>query len=292
MPTSSNHNASLAGAWLAVIWLTVLGSGCSSPKDSGRYSQSVDSGPDRKVNVSQVADAVPRAEPPSRYGNPETYKVLGKRYYTMKSSKGYAKRGIASWYGNKFHGHRTSSGESYDMYRMSAAHKTLPLPTYARVTNLDNNKSVIVKINDRGPFHENRLIDLSYAAASRLGILAKGTGYVEVRAIDPGESSPAEQDKTISEPEEIPEPVATIPDEPPELYLQLGAFLDRNNAERLQNRLSKLDFQGKLHIQESWLNRKQLYRVRIGPLDSVESADRLSQTLQQEGIDPPRVVID
>ena len=125
------------------------------------------------------------SEPLSRYGNPESYVVYGKTYHTLSSSKGYKERGAASWYGTKFHGKRTSSGEPYDLYAMTAAHKTLPLPTYVEVTNLKNGRTVIVKVNDRGPFHDDRLIDLSYAAAAKLDILPYGTGEVEVRAIDP-----------------------------------------------------------------------------------------------------------
>ena len=291
MPTNKTSTASLA-FWLPVCcWLTVLLAGCSTtPRDSGRYSQPIDSAPKQKVDVSQVADAVPRVEPRSRYGNPASYKVLGKRYYTMKESQGYVKRGIASWYGTKFHGHRTSSGEPYDMYSMSAAHKTLPLPTYARVTNLKNGKSVIVKINDRGPFHDNRLIDLSYAAASRLDIVRSGTGFVEIRTIDPKESVPAKPVATLTA--RAQKPVSTASEQRPALYLQLGAYVERNKAERLQNRLSDIEMQGTLHIQETRLNQEQLYRVRVGPLDSVESADRISQILQSEGIDSPRVVVD
>ena len=128
---------------------------------------------------------MPKVESKSKYGNPKSYVVFGKRYYVKDSAKGYVEQGIASWYGTKFHGRRTSSGETYDMYAMTAAHKTLPLPTYARVTNLENGRSVMVKVNDRGPFHQNRIIDLSYSAATRLGIVKTGTGRVEVEAIDP-----------------------------------------------------------------------------------------------------------
>ena len=155
--------------------------GCaSSPftiKDSGPSSGSID--------VSSVPDATPRIEPKSKYGNPPSYVVNGKRYYVMDSVKDYVENGIASWYGQKFHGRRTSSGETYDMYAMTAAHKSLPLPTYVEVRNLNNDKRVIVKVNDRGPFHDNRIIDLSYTAAAKLDIISKGTGLVEVRAIDP-----------------------------------------------------------------------------------------------------------
>ncbi len=283
-------------AGLAIGWLAVLLSSCSTP-GGGRYSQRHDSAPGRVVDVSHVADAVPRAEPRSRYGNPGTYVVNGKQYHTLASSKGYRERGIASWYGTKFHGHRTSSGESYDMYKMSAAHKTLPLPTYARVTNLRNGKSVIVKINDRGPFHENRLIDLSYAAASRLGILGKGTGLVEVRAIDPDQpgqhaarthrlaSHPKIDTRTL--------PASARPAAEPRLYLQVGAFLSRSNAEQLKRRLATTAPGETFHIREASTTRHQhIYRVRIGPLDSVESADRLAHSLLQHGIKSPRVVID
>jgi rare lipoprotein A len=161
--------------WVAVLSaITALASGCSSM--SGRKGA-----PD----LSNIPDAVPQVEPKSPYGNPESYVVFGRRYHTLDSSKGYVARGLASWYGPKFDGRRTSSGEPYDMYAMTAAHKTLPLPTYARVTNMENGRSAIVKVNDRGPFYGDRIIDLSYAAASKLGVVDNGTAMVEVRAINP-----------------------------------------------------------------------------------------------------------
>lgn len=135
-------------------------------------------------DLSRVPDAVPQHEPRSRYGNPETYEVFGKRYQVKDTHLGYRAEGVASWYGTKFHGRRTSSGQPYDMFAMTAAHRSLPLPTYAKVTNLENRRSIIVKINDRGPFHDNRIIDLSYAAAHRLGMLDRGTAKVRVEAID------------------------------------------------------------------------------------------------------------
>lgn len=141
-------------------------------------------------NVDRIPDAVPKVEPMARRGN-KTYQVYGKTYHPLTSSKNYRETGLASWYGTKFHGNSTSSGEPYDLYAMTAAHRTLPLPTYARVTNTRNGKSIIVKINDRGPFHSNRLIDLSYAAARKLGIYGHGTGHVTVEAIDPKHLHPA-----------------------------------------------------------------------------------------------------
>jgi rare lipoprotein A len=135
--------------------------------------------------AASVPDAIPRAEPHARYGNPPFYDVFGKRYYVLSSSVGYWERGVASWYGPGFHKERTSTGELYDMYGMTAAHKTLPLPAYVRVTNLQNGRSVVVRVNDRGPFVGNRIIDLSYTAAAKLDMLRNGTAMVEVRAIDP-----------------------------------------------------------------------------------------------------------
>ncbi|GHA92284.1 septal ring lytic transglycosylase RlpA family protein [Modicisalibacter luteus] len=159
--------------------------GGAKSSGGGRYAMDSDAYPDLPPDVSNVPDAVPRVEPLSRSGNRSTYEVWGKTYHVLPSAEGYEQGGKASWYGEKFHGYATASGEIYDMYKMSAAHRSLPLPTYARVTNVDNNRSVIVKVNDRGPFHDDRLIDLSYAAAARLGILRNGTGHVRVEAIDP-----------------------------------------------------------------------------------------------------------
>ncbi len=269
----------------------------SSCARQSRYSQRHDSGPARHIDVSRVADAVPREEPRSRYGNPDSYVVLGKQYRTLASSKGYVARGTASWYGTKFHGHRTSSGETYDMYAMTAAHKTLPLPTYARVTNLDNGRSVIVKINDRGPFHDNRLIDLSYAAASKLDIMKHGTGRVEVRAINANQqlqqATQAAPDTHKQRLTTLPASttVTTTPDRTQAIYLQLGAFADAANARRLQQKLTTSNFQG-VHILEATSKQQHVYRVRIGPLADQESARTLATMLKQHGVVSPSVIID
>jgi len=154
-----------------------------------RYRSRADSVPTEIPDVSKLPEPVPKVEPRSIYGNKTPYSVLGQTYNVLPTPRGYVERGIASFYGNKFHGYKTSSLEEYDMYQFSGAHKTLPLPSYARVTNLENGKSVIVRINDRGPFHENRIIDLSFAAAVKIGVWPKGTGLVEVRAIDPTEAN-------------------------------------------------------------------------------------------------------
>jgi len=259
---------------------------CSSP--SQRYHISQDHGPKKDVDVSDVKDAVPKNEPKSKYGNPKTYKVLGKWYSVRNSSKGYVEKGIASWYGKKFHGHRTSSGETYDMYAMTAAHKSLPLPTYVRVTHLENGKSVIVKVNDRGPFHDNRIIDLSYAAAKKLGVTAKGTGAVEVVAIDPSNyrnQQPYQPNiKRASA-------LQAYPVKPHfKLYLQVGAFSSQVNADKLHKRLSRMFKARKIHSE--YASDQNVYRVRIGPLASVADADELSTHLNNKGIPTAKIIID
>ncbi len=240
-----------------------------------------DSGPRRPVDTSSVSEPVPRAEPRSKYGNPASYVVLGREYHVLASSNGYVERGIASWYGTKFHGRRTSSGETYDMYAMSAAHKTLPIPCYARVTNLENGRSVVVRVNDRGPFHDNRLIDLSYAAANRIGINAKGTGLVEVRAVTgPEESAPQAQYAS-----------ATPRSGSPRLYLQVGAFLTRGNADQLVSRLTSSQIPS-ARVQEASRPEGPIYRVRVGPLADTEEVDSLTSRIAELGYGIPQVVID
>jgi rare lipoprotein A len=201
----------------AFMPLAVLGgllgllSGCSTP-------------PERSEGViaQPSGELVPRVEPRSRYGNPASYVVRGRRYHTKDDSKGHIERGVASWYGPGFHGRKTSNGERYDMYAMTAAHKTLPLPTYARVTNLENGRSAVVRINDRGPFHGPRVIDLSRAAAAKLGVLASGTAEVEVRALDPMSPEPAASNPFLLAANK-PQPQ---PQSPSKSKSQAPAFLD------------------------------------------------------------------
>ena len=261
---------------LAAPLALLLGS-CSSTTSK----VTVDHAPAKPRDISGITDAVPRPEPYSRYGNPESYVVFGKRYYTRKDSKDYREQGIASWYGSKFHGRRTSSGEVYDIYKMTAAHKSLPLPTYARVTNLRNGRSIIVKINDRGPFHNNRIIDLSYVAAAKLGILENGTGLVEVEAIDTSAPLPA-RTQVAGKPPASEDAV---------MYLQVGAFSQRDNADRLRSRLQTANV-GTIQVVEGNSDSGTLYRVRVGPLASVNEADRIANTLVSQGISDTRVIID
>lgn len=178
----------LLGGMMAVLLVLVLASGCSTPKRSTQGDGPSDRDPGE---LAQVPDAKPRDVPVSRYGNPEHYEVFGETYRTMErdEAEGFRQRGRASWYGTKFHGRRTSSGEAYDMYAMSAAHRELPLPSWVEVTNLDNDRRAVVKVNDRGPFvdPDERILDLSYAAAVRLGVDEHGTAPVAIRVVTPGE---------------------------------------------------------------------------------------------------------
>jgi rare lipoprotein A len=169
---------------VAMVALAVLAACSSAPKKGGYYK---DDGPAANPpgNLDRVADAKPRAEPLHRFAN-RPYEVFGKKYVPLASVRSFHQRGVASWYGKRFHGQKTASGETYDMYAMTAAHPILPIPSYARVTHLKSGKQVIVRINDRGPFHSGRVIDLSYAAAHRLGLLGTGSGEVEIEAIVPG----------------------------------------------------------------------------------------------------------
>ena len=238
-----------------------------------------DSAPEKKIDVTKIPNAVPKLAPKSRYGNPASYVVFGKRYYVMDSSRGYVEKGIASWYGTKFHGRRTSSGETYDMYAMTAAHKTLPLPTYVRVTNLNNNKSIILKVNDRGPFHENRIIDLSYTAAIKLDIIKNGTGLVEVRAIEPGSSmknvTSDNNKKDFSQSTNF--------------YIQVGTFSKLENAKMLKQKLNFLD-NNLIKISSVIVSGNTLYRVRIGPFNDTEVSDSIVSKLSSFNIFEYRIV--
>lgn len=273
MTTARRH---VRGIPLPLVLLAAVSlvSGC------GGFPQR-DGAPARTPDLSRIPDAVPRAEPKSKYGNPPSYVVFGKRYSTLSASDGYVERGVASWYGKKFHGRRTSSGETYDMYAMTAAHKSLPLPSYVSVTNLENRRQIIVRVNDRGPFHDNRLIDLSYVAAHKLGIIAKGTGFVEVRAIRPGQPV-----TRMAEQRPLPGQAGRV-----DLYLQAGAFAVRSNAERVREGLESLA--GSLvSVMPATVQGISLFRVRVGPLDGIDHADRLTQRMVSLGYPTPQIIIE
>jgi rare lipoprotein A len=252
----------------------------------------------------QVPPTIPAPEPRSRYGNPDSYEVFGKRYHVMDTAEGYRERGVASWYGTKFHGRRTSSGEPYDMHAFTAAHKTLPLPTWVEVTNLRNRRSILVRVNDRGPFVANRIIDLSYAAARELDIVGDGTGLVEVRALTFGDVAATGDRMTAAAPAQAPaeslppaEDAASAPPaagqtgDAPVLYVQVGAFSERANAERIHARLLAEDFSDAF-IFEDVTEERRLYRVRVGPIPSVEAYDATVARLGTLGIDSVHMIIE
>ena len=234
-------------------------------------------------DLSSIPDPAPRDEPRSRYGNPRSYVVNGKQYFTLPSARGFTQRGIASWYGPKFHGRRTSSGETYDMYKMTAAHKTLPLPTFVAVRNLATGREVVVRVNDRGPFHGDRIIDLSYAAALKLEFARKGTELVEVRALDAGTAAAPAGDIRQDGPARS--------DEPIRLFVQAGAFQAAANATRLQARLTA-ESKWPVRVRQAMFDGRVMYRVWLGPVPSVEEAIQATTALGVLGIEDPRIVVE
>lgn len=271
----ATRNWGLTPIFLVACVLFLL-AGCSGPSKkpdaapSGKYYS--DDGPPATVpdNLDGVADAVPRDEPFHKFAN-RPYTVFGRTYAPIVDKEPRRERGMASWYGRKFHGQKTSSGEVYDMFAMTAAHKTLPIPSYARVTNLENGKAVVVRVNDRGPFHSNRIVDLSYAAAKKIGILGKGSGLVEVERVFagmPAEPSPAKP--PVAPPVEtaaIESPM--VANEGSGLWLQLGAFGSADGAEQFRERVTRdLSLGQALQL----VTRDGLVRVRMGPYRSLEEA--------------------
>jgi rare lipoprotein A len=273
------------------------------------------------TDLGSVPDAVPRVEPRSRSGNPPFYDVFGKRYYVLSTNIGYVERGVASWYGPGFHKIRTSTGEPYDMYAMTAAHKTLPLPAYVRVTNLQNGHSIVVRVNDRGPFVGNRIIDLSYSAAAKLDMVRNGTAFVEVRSIDPTAmpaippsltasttpAGPANSAPTTPTIEVVPVPTApaqssqppvaaAVPAQAPvkvgaPLFVQAGAFGDPANAQRLVQKLEGGAY-GKVFVRDDQIAGRRMYRVRIGPVPSVAEFDRIVAALERDGVHDAHLALD
>ncbi len=244
-----------------------------------------DSGPAVDIPVSRLPDdPVPKKEPRSRYGNGPSYEVYGKTYRVLNTSYGYQERGVASWYGRKFHGRMTSSQEPYDMYAMTAAHKTLPLPTYVRVRNLGNNRNIIVRVNDRGPFVDNRLIDLSYSAAVKLDMIRDGTSLVEVTAIS--FDKPLRGAFRASKPR--PGQATQVDGS---LFVQVGAFGEVNNARRRYSLLRDKGI-GPLKIYADKRAPATLYRVRIGPIADVIQYDSIVEELQRLGITETHLITE
>ncbi len=262
---------------LCLLILISLLAGCgSSPRKSdgpgptsakGGYYMDDGPGDRHPPDLDKIPDAMPRSEPLNRFAN-RPYQQFGKEFVPLASVQPFRQRGMASWYGKKFHGQQTSSGEIYDMYGMSAAHRTLPIPSYARVTNLANGKSVVVRVNDRGPFHSERIIDLSYAAAYKLGYVAAGSAKVEVENVAPGQTVPA----PTAESQNVAESKNT--------YIQVGAFSSRENAEDYRSRIAR---------QLAWLAESiqvlsigNLWRLHVGPYRTGDDARSIAQRIEAE----------
>ncbi|HZV99574.1 MAG TPA: septal ring lytic transglycosylase RlpA family protein [Methylophilaceae bacterium] len=263
------------------------------PKRGGGYYLDDGPGDNPPPDIDSIPDAMPRVEPLLARAN-RPYSALGSRYTPMTEFKPYKKRGLASWYGKRYHGQKTSSGEIYDMYSMTGAHTTLPLPSYARVTNPENGRSVIVRINDRGPFHSDRLIDLSYAAAYKLRLLEKGSGIVEVEAIDPRNptpinpapqpaAEPAASNPTVLEPAPADTAAISAADNAAQPmngdFVQVGAFKYKTNAENLISKLKGQSLTENVNV-ESWYN-AGTYRVRLGPYANRQDAERAATKIRQ-----------
>jgi len=300
-------SAALVAALLAAL------SGCFSAQRVGAPPSAAQAPPRAAplpappARVQDVPDAIPRLEPRAIYGNPPFYDVFGKRYYVMASSVGYVERGVASWYGPGFHKERTSVGEPYDMYGMTAAHKSLPLPAYVRVTNLQNGRSCVVRVNDRGPFVGNRIIDLSYTAAAKLDMLRDGTAMVEVRALQPVDpasdthltvasvgtapltSEPVTTPAAAAPPVITPAPVTSVPVRT--LFVQAGAFAAPANAQRLADQLRGAGYT-QVFVRDDLVAGRRLYRVRIGPIPNVPEFDRIVAALEQVGVRDAHLALD
>ena len=253
-------------AHCAVLGIVILfNSGCTGVDERDSAPRNVN------IDLASIKDAVPEELPYSRYGNPKSYDVFGKTYHVLETNQGYKERGDASWYGTKFHGKRASSGETYDMYAMTAAHKTLPIPSYVKVTNLDNQKQIIVKVNDRGPFHTGRIIDLSYVAALKLDVVKHGTGRVEVEAIESASVVRFAKEKS--------------------LYVQIGAFSDEKNAQRIHDKLSQASIKSDIH-QVNLSAKQMIYRVRVGPFQQRENANMMLASIEKLGVVDAKIFTD
>lgn len=256
----------------------------SDAYQASRYNIQQDRASSQLLDLAQVREVIPTLEPRTMAGNKSPYTVNGKTYRVMQSEQGYRERGFASWYGEKFHGHKTSNGETYDMFQLSAAHKSMPIPGFVRVTNLENNRSIVVRVNDRGPFHSERIIDLSYAAAYMLGFDNKGTAMVEVEAIVPTLAATRESPPP-------PRPVLFAPQQAGGAILQIGAFSDLQAAQQLSMKLQKMTsmpvFIRSVEIGEE---RELIHRVRVGPIPDVDEINRITDSVVAADLGRPYTV--
>lgn len=259
------------------------------PSSSSRYSIEQDRAPSGHLDIASIPEVVPEPFARTLAGNRSPYTVLGKTYHVMVTEDGYNERGIASWYGEKFHGHKTSNGEVFDMYKVSAAHKSLPIPSFLRVTNLDNNRSLVVRVNDRGPFHGDRIVDLSYAAALKLGYADRGTARVQLEAIIPDgvvvDHAAANNNNTLSQQTLR---VASTGDK----YIQVGAFADINSAREMSDKLRAMTNRPVFIRSLDSANSGVLHRVRIGPVNDTSEIRRITQSVVAANLGSPYTVTE
>lgn len=259
-----------------ITLILLLAAGCSSTRNNAsgsgpRFADIQDSGPDRDIDVSSLPDAIPRHELVRVAGNITPYRVLGKTYHVNFETQGFVETGYASWYGKKFHGRKTSNGEIYDMFAMTAAHKNLPIPSYVKVTNLENNRAVVVRVNDRGPFHDGRVIDLSYAAAKKLGFHEQGTAKVRVEILE-AQATPAQK---------------SVKTGAGSTFVQAGAFRSKDSAISLQRKLAKLTGHA-VRIQPE--PDRRLYKVLIGPVGDNSEVMKIRRIMRQTNLGEPHLV--
>lgn len=261
--------------FIVLLFLAVLIQGCSQVNQVNE----VQDGPGRILDASSIPDAIPKTEPITKAGNKSPYTVFGKTYHLLPSAEKYQQIGIASWYGTKFHGNFTSNGEIYDMYAMTGAHKTLPIPSYVRVTNLENNRSIVIRINDRGPFHSDRIIDVSYVAALKLGFADQGTTQVEVQSLTAEPNLELVEfdlrDQNLSESQRKVPDLLILP--LGGVFLQVGAFLERKGAELLREKIRPLT---SLSIEV--LQHKTLFKVKIGPIRNSNRLQMLQKRIDEK----------
>ena len=235
-----------------------------------------------KLVISNSGGSSSQQPKKSSSGNPTSYVVFGKRYYVLDNADGFVERGIASWYGIKFHGRKTSSGEVYNMHAMTAAHKNLPLPTWVHVKNLDNGRTAVVKVNDRGPFVDGRIIDLSYAAASKLGVKGPGTANVIIHAIEKGQTRPTNSVRLV--------PLTDQPEKDVPLFIQMGSFSSQANASNLVRDLKAAN-ENSARISRLQTENGLFYRVRVGPLYDIDEANAIVERLRNKGFQTARIVV-
>ena len=257
--------------------------------NAGRYSISQDRAPTRILSIAEIPEVIPEPITRTRAGNRSPYTVLGNSYTVLPTEEGYSERGVASWYGEKFHGHKTSNGEIFDMYLASAAHKSLPIPSFLRVTNLDNNRSIVVRVNDRGPFHGDRLIDLSYAAATKLGYLDSGTARVQLDAIVASASS---RDRAENLSDLAPVSSRVLNTSGGSQYLQVGAFSEMSTARAVSNQIEKMTNIPVIIRSINTSSNKVLHRVRVGPISDQGEIRQITQSVVAANLGNPYTITE